>query len=103
MAEKTKRKIVQITELHRRLGRFIRKVALSDEHFVVEKGGLPVAVIVSMPEYKRLTREQGLKDFYRLARSLGREAEEQGLTEEQLMAELDEDKRAMYEETYGND
>jgi prevent-host-death family protein len=46
-----------MTEMHRQLGQVIRKVALSDEHFVVEKGGLPVAVMLSMSEYERLVKE----------------------------------------------
>jgi hypothetical protein len=33
--------------------------------------------------------------------ALGQEAERQGLTEEQLMAELEEVKRQLFEETYG--
>ena len=103
MAERIKYNIIQVTELHRQLGKVIRKVALSDEHFVVEKGGLPVAVMMSMKEYERLVIDWKLKELERLARSLGEEAKRQGLTEEQLMAELEEDKRAIYEEIYGEE
>ena len=103
MAERIKYSIIQVTELHRQLGKVIRKVALSDEHFVVEKGGLPVAVMMSMKEYERLVIDWKLKGFERLAKALGEEAERQGLTEEKLMAELEEDKRAIYEEIYGEE
>jgi len=34
---------------------------------------------------------------------LGQEAEKQGLTEEQLQAELEEDKHAIYKAVYGPD
>jgi hypothetical protein len=44
-----------------------------------------------------------LGEFERLARALGDEAERQGLTEEKLMKELEEDKRAIYEEIYGEE
>ena len=57
MTEPIKQKVLHMTELHRQLGQVIRKVALSDEHFVVEKGGLPVAVMLSKPEYDRLVKE----------------------------------------------
>ncbi len=103
MAQRIKHNVVQVTELHRQLGQFIRKVALSEEHFVVEKGGLPVAVMMSMKEYERLVKDWKLKDFERLARAMGEEAERQGLTEEQVIAELEETKKEVYQERYDND
>jgi prevent-host-death family protein len=101
MASQIRRTVIRVTELHRRLGQIIRRVALSDEHFVIEKGGLPVVVLLSMPEYERLVRDRKLVEFERFARAVGEEAERQGLTEEQLMAELEEDKKAAYQEMYG--
>jgi len=65
---------------------------------VVEKGGLPVAVIMSMREYERLVRNWSLKEFEQLARAFGEEAERQGLTEEKLMAELAETRKQVYQE-----
>jgi prevent-host-death family protein len=56
LAQPIKWNVLRMTELHRQLGQVIRKVALSDEHFVVEKGGLPVAVMLSMSEYERLIK-----------------------------------------------
>ena len=101
MAQKIKRNVVRITELHRRLSQVIRKVALSNEHFVVEKGGLPVAVMLSMSEYERLDKDWKLEEFERIARSLGEETERKGVTEEQLLTELEENKEEVYKETYG--
>ncbi|MEJ2263315.1 MAG: type II toxin-antitoxin system Phd/YefM family antitoxin [Anaerolineales bacterium] len=98
MAEDTKQKVIPMTELHRQLGRVIRKVALSDEHFVVEKGGLPVAVLMSYHEYEQIIREVALNAHRDLVRALGSEAERQGLTEEQLMEEIEETKKQVYQE-----
>jgi prevent-host-death family protein len=75
LAQQTKQNIVRMTELHRQLGQVIRRVALSDEHFVVEKGGLPVAVMMSYQEYRELMRERALADHRELVRALSREAE----------------------------
>lgn len=66
MAQPIKQNVVHMTELHRQLGQVIRKVALSNEHFVVEKGGLPVAVMLSMPEYDRLVKEWKRNHFEQL-------------------------------------
>jgi prevent-host-death family protein len=65
-----------MTELHRQLGQVIRKVALSDEHFVVEKGGLPVAVMLSMPEYDRLLKEWKKNHFEQLSLPLDDESQD---------------------------
>jgi hypothetical protein len=43
-----------------------------------------------------------MADFEAFTGELGAEAERQGLTEEQLAAELDEDKQATYKEMYGD-
>jgi prevent-host-death family protein len=101
MAYQIRQTVLRMTQLHRQLGQVIRRVARSDEHFVVEKGGLPVAVLLSMQEYERLISELRVKHHERLARALGEEAQRQGLTEEQLAAEIEESKRKVYDETYG--
>ena len=66
MAQPIKQNVVHMTELHRQLGQVILKVALSNEHFIVEKGGLPVAVMLSMPEYDRLVKEWKRNQFEQL-------------------------------------
>ncbi len=52
---------------------------------------------------ERTRREERAKRFRQTAREIGREAQRQGLTEEQLIAEIEEDKQAVYRETYGDD
>jgi len=101
MAQKTQTNVVPITELHCRLGGIVRRVALNKEHIVVEKGGLPVVVMLSMAEYEELLACWRVNELKELARELGREAERQGYTEEQMMIELEEDKRAVYRKIYG--
>jgi prevent-host-death family protein len=98
---------IPATKVHRQFGEVVRRVYSSHEHFIVEKDGLPVAVIISMAEYEafikeRDRREQRLEEFEKFARELGAEAERQGLTEEQLAEELDKDKEATYKEVYGD-
>jgi prevent-host-death family protein len=100
MVQKAKQNIVRMTELHRQLGWVIREVALSDEHYVVEKGGLPVAVMMSYQEYKQLIQEQSLTEHRKLTRTLSWEAERQGLTEDELFEELKETRRQVFKERY---
>ena len=76
MTEPIKQNVLHMTELHRQLGQVIRKVALSDEHFVVEKGGLPVAVMLSMPEYDRLLKEWKKNHFEQLTLPLDDESQD---------------------------
>lgn len=98
---------IPATKAHRKFGELVRRVFSGNEHFIVEKDGLPVAAIVSIQEYEafmkeREHQEQKLQRFRKLARKLGQEAERQGLTEEQLMKELEEDQEAVYQELYGD-
>ena len=90
---------ITATEAKNRFGEVIRRVYKNGETLIVERGGLPVMAIVPMQEYQA-SREQY---FIGLSRQLGRVAERQGLTEDQLLQELEEDKQAVYRETYGAD
>jgi hypothetical protein len=52
-------------------------------------------------EDEALIRERALTAHRELVIAMSQEAERQGLTEEQLLAELEEVKRQVFEETYG--
>jgi hypothetical protein len=53
------------------------------------------------PDYKRLIRQAKLARFECLSLAAGLDAERQGLTEEELEAEMEEIKEQLYQETYG--
>ena len=93
--------VVKASELQRASGKVLRRVAVGKEHLVVERDGYPVAVMMSYAEYEQLMRERALAWHRDLVHALGREVERQGLTEDQLMQELEESKRRAYKERYG--
>ncbi|MCL4803931.1 MAG: type II toxin-antitoxin system prevent-host-death family antitoxin [Anaerolineae bacterium] len=92
---------ITASDLQRASGSVLKRVALGGEHLVIERAGYPIAVILSYQEYEALMRERALAGHRDLVVALSRDAERQGLTEEQLMAELDEIKHQVFEETYG--
>lgn len=96
---------IPATKAHRHFGDLIRRAFSGREHFIIEKDGLPVVAIISMPEYEVFMREQQrrLKRFEEHARALGEEAEQRGITEEQLLHDLNETQGQVYQEMYGND
>ena len=61
----------------------------------------PAVVILSVPEYDQLQRQAAWNRFYELNRQAGLEAEEEGLTEEEVQAEIEVIKRQVYAERYG--
>lgn len=97
-----KKAVINASELHRAAGKMLKRVALQDEHLVVERDGYPVAVLLSYPEYEELMRLRAMAAHREFARALGQEAERQGLSEEQLMAELERDKRKVFDAAYGS-
>mgnify|MGYP001451346835 CR=1 FL=1 len=97
----TNQTTITASDLQRASGSVLKRVALGGEHLIIERAGYPVAVILSYPEYEALMRERALTGHRELVIAMSREAERQGLTEEQLMAELEEVKRQVFEETYG--
>jgi prevent-host-death family protein len=93
--------VVNASELQRSSGKMLKRVAVAKEHLVVERDGYPVAVMMSFEEYEEIMRERALAAHRDLVITLGKEVERQGLTEEQLMEQLEASKRRVYEERYG--
>lgn len=96
------KKVIGATEARNKLGKLLNRVYQGQEHLVIEKLGIPVAVMISMRDYEHFRRLLAQEYHRELGRRLGREAEAQGLSEEELIGELEEDRRAVYEEMYGS-
>ncbi len=95
-----KQAVINASELHRSAGKVLKRVALQDEHLVVERDGYPVAVLLSYPEYEDLMHTRAMEAHRKLVQALGKEADRQELDEEKLIAELDQDKKAVYNLKY---
>jgi prevent-host-death family protein len=89
------------TEVRNHFGKFLKQVHRGDEHIVVEKAGIPVAALISMKEYEQFRRWLSKQLLTDLGRRMGAEAQRQGLTEEQLIEMMEEDREAVYQERYG--
>ena len=58
--------------------------------------------LIPTEEYEELLRYKKLAAFNSFTQALGKEVENQGLTEEELMADLEQSKREVFEEEYGS-
>lgn len=100
---------IPATMAHRQFGELIRRVYSGQEYFIVEKDGLPVAAILSMAEYEvfiqhqaEQERQKSVEEFRQLAHQIGTEIEQRGLSEEEVMAELEETKKKVFRDYYGD-
>lgn len=80
---------IPATTVRRQFGDVVRRVYSGQEHFIVEKDGLPVAAIISIEEYQHFVQEQNqrekrLQEFETAARAMGEIAEKQGLNEQDV-------------------
>jgi prevent-host-death family protein len=82
-------------------GEIIRNTVTTGERFVVERDSIPVVVILSVSEYEGLQRQAAWSRFHELSRQAGLEAEEEGLTEAEIQAEIEAVKQQVYAERYG--
>ena len=94
--------VFTMTDVRRNLTAIVRKLRTKREPAIIQRGGESIAVLLSMAEYERLLRYQRLDSFHKIARKIGRDVEKSGLTEEQLMEELEETKREVFREKYGD-
>ena len=101
MASRPSEHAVTTTQARAQFDDIVRRASVGGEAIVVEDDGGPSVVIVSLPRYEELLREARLARFERASRVAGVEAEQQGLTEEQLEREMEEIKQRRYHGAYG--
>ena len=94
-------RIITATEVRRNFSAVVRRLRQRREHAIIQSSGAPVAVLLSIPEYEQLLRYKRLMVFDQFTREFGQEVEKRGLSEEELMAELEETKREVFQEQYG--
>jgi prevent-host-death family protein len=106
----SRKKPVQVpissTNAQRQFGAVLRRVHSGEEHIVVEQNGLPLAVMISVNEYEELMKERERREAREkraeeLSRKFGEEAVRRGITEDQLLENLQETKTEVYREKYG--
>lgn len=106
-SEKPARVTLRSTEVQLNFSEVVNRASAGQEHIIVEQGGLPVIVMLSMAEYQLLMRErelreQRLKKYEDTARRIGQEIERHGLSEEEVLAQLEETQQQTYEDRYGS-
>lgn len=109
LAAKPERVTLRSTEVQRNFREVVNRAGSGHEHIIVERDGLPVIVMLSVAEYQSLmrereqreAREERLRHFEAAARRTGQEFERLGLSEEEVMAKLEETKQEVYNERYG--
>jgi prevent-host-death family protein len=87
--------------MRRHFGEVIQRIRSRQEHTIIQSSGEPIAVLLPMAEYEQLLRYKRLMVFDEFTRDFGLAIEKHGLNEEQLMAELEEIKREIFQERYG--
>jgi prevent-host-death family protein len=108
LAEKPKQvTTLRSTEVQRNFREVVNRAGSGQEHIIVERDGLPVIVMISLAEYQLLMQEREqraarLKRFDTIARRMGEEFERLGLTEEEVLAQLEESRQQVYEAQYGH-
>ncbi|MBC7810243.1 MAG: type II toxin-antitoxin system Phd/YefM family antitoxin [Burkholderiales bacterium] len=100
--------MIEASEVKNQLDDLLRRVSENQEHIFVEKDGHTVAVFIPVDEYQQLKKmqekleiEENMKLFQKLAREIGEEIERLGITEEEMMAQLETAKQEVYREYYG--
>ncbi len=94
------------TTAQRQFGEIIRRAHSGEEHIVVQQNGLSLVVMISKHEYDELMKEHELREareqrVAELGRKFGEEAKRRGITEEELLANLEQTKNEVYQEKYG--
>ena len=94
-------KTIKATDARIHFGDVLKRAFKGEEHFVVEKDGLPIAVIISMPDYERYRQALALENLRELNRELNKEMGRRGITEEQLVKDMEKTKQEVFEKQYG--
>jgi prevent-host-death family protein len=99
--KRTPSQTIPATEARIHFGELLKRVYKNREHLTIEKDGLPIATLLSHTEYEQLRRSAALRELDLLNRSVHREMQARGITEEQALADLGKIKKEVFEEKYG--
>lgn len=99
--KRTHTQTIPATEARIHFGELLKRVYKNGEHLTIEKDGLPVATLLSHAEYEQLRRSAALRELDVLNRSVNREMQAKGITEEQARADFGKIKQEVFEEKYG--
>lgn len=107
LSEKPQKVTLRSTDVQRNFREVVNRAGSGHEHIIVERDGLPVIVMLSLAEYQLLMREreqreERLKKFEASARRIGQEIERRGLSEEDVLAQLDATQQQVYKDQYGS-
>jgi len=94
-------RVITATEMRRNFSAVVQRLRKRREHAIIQSSGAPVAVLLPIAEYEELLRYKRLVVFDRFTREFGQEVERRGVSEDDLMAELEETKREVFREHYG--
>ncbi len=100
-SKKTSVRTIPATEARIHFGEVLKRVYRSAEHLIVEKDGLPVAVIMGHAEYENYRRLLALEQLDALNRKVTRGLRAQGITEEDALAGHQQSKQEVFAEQYG--
>jgi prevent-host-death family protein len=78
-----KKGVVTASELQRASGKVLKRVALGQEHLIVERAGYPVAVMLSYAEYELLLRAQASQSQPGLVPAVDQPVDQQALIDAQ--------------------
>jgi len=99
--KRTQPQTIPATEARIHFGELLKRVYKNGEHLTIEKDGLPVATLLSHTEYEQLRRSAALGELEALNRSVNREMQAHGITEEQALADFGKIKQQVFKEKYG--
>jgi len=92
---------IKATQARIHFGEVLKRTHSGKEHLVVEKDGIPLAVIISKVDYDKYRRLLAQAQLEKLSRAVNREAVAGGITEEKLDQLVEEAKTETFEERYG--
>lgn len=97
----TQQATITASQAQRGFGKMLKRVYVAHEHLIIERDGLPVAVMMSYQEYEQFRSYLAQRKLIALGKKVGVEVDEQGLTEEQLIEDIRETRKEVYQERYG--
>src|SRR5258708_7571113 len=92
---------IPATEARIHFGDVLKRVYRGEEQLIVEKDGLPVAVILSNADFQQYQRLLALQQLDQLNRGVNRQLRANKMTEEEALADHKNIKKKFYRGCYG--
>lgn len=93
--------VVETNQVDKNMNQLLHRVQSGKEYVVFKESGHNIAALIGISDFEEFRRWRAKRILHELGRELGAQLEAEGVDEEQLIQEMKEIRKEVFQEQYG--